>query len=60
MLRNTRGRRGGVGGSSLYKIQHIHSTIMKPGTVIRYIKKIIEAPTSPFSLEISNFCYIGK
>ena len=57
MLRNTRGRGG---SSSLYKIQHIHSTIMKPGTVIRYIKKIIEAPTTPFSLEISNFCYIGK
>ena len=55
MLRNRQGR-----GSSLYKIQHIHSTIMKPGTVIRYIKKIIEAPTSPFLLEISNFCYIGK
>ena len=44
----------------LHKIHHMHPTMMKPGTVIPYVKNIIEAPASAFSLEIIHFCYIGK
>ena len=63
-----------VGGAKMIplpKIFHTYSTMMKFGTVIRYIKKIQKvyescdiplssADISIFSPEIRKFCYITK
>ena len=55
----------------IYKICHTYATIMKPGTVIPYLRKILKKYRScdtfiefcyhqHFLFEISKFCYIKK
>ena len=62
---------GGTKASLFPKICHTYLTMMKPGTVIPYLKKIQKiyesrdiplnfADISIFSPETSKFCYIKK